>query len=220
MTLDYGRATRTVLPALFAVIARRDRGCRFPGCDRPVSRTQAHHIRHWCQGGTTDEGNLALFCGYHHHVIHRPGWNVKLLPTGRIEAAVFGDTDPSASTRPEGRASQCGWTMTATPYTAVAAPTIRDQSVRDAVLLTSAQQRPATAPAMRLRCAAAPHSQACEPCTWSGRPFSAAWARSLRGGFDCIVLATRLSSVALGRERAGGGRSHGAGGGDHPRRIP
>jgi len=93
-TLDYGRATRTVPANLFTVVARRDQGCRFPGCDRPVSWTQAHHIVHWSHGGTTDEWNLALFCDHHHHVIHRPRWRVRLRPNGVIEV-----TDPSGRIR-------------------------------------------------------------------------------------------------------------------------
>ena len=94
-TLDYGRATRTVPANLFTVIARRDRGCRFPGCDRPVAWAQAHHLKHWIRGGPTDETNCALFCDCHHHVIHRPGWHVEMHPTtGRITV-----TDPNGRIR-------------------------------------------------------------------------------------------------------------------------
>ncbi|HYI62300.1 MAG TPA: DUF222 domain-containing protein [Acidimicrobiales bacterium] len=76
--LDYGRATRVVAAALFAVLVLRDRGCRFPGCDRPPDRCDAHHVRHWIDGGPTNPGNLCLLCAYHHHVIHRPGWSLAM----------------------------------------------------------------------------------------------------------------------------------------------
>src|SRR5690606_26806634 len=33
--LDYGRATRTIPPAVYTSLLLRDVGCRFPGCDRP-----------------------------------------------------------------------------------------------------------------------------------------------------------------------------------------
>ena len=78
--LDYGRATRTVSAALFMVLCLRDKGCRFPGCDRPCRVTDAHHIRHWIDHGETNEHNLVLLCRHHHTVIHREGWTIELHP--------------------------------------------------------------------------------------------------------------------------------------------
>jgi hypothetical protein len=78
--LDYGRATRTVSAALFMVLCLRDRGCRYPGCDRPCHVTDAHHIQHWIDHGETNETNLVLLCRFHHGVIHRPGWTITLQP--------------------------------------------------------------------------------------------------------------------------------------------
>jgi len=60
-----------------ALIAR-DHGCAFPGCNRPPAWTQAHHIRHWINGGTTDLANLILLCGHHHRVIHHDGWDIHI----------------------------------------------------------------------------------------------------------------------------------------------
>ncbi|HEU5152189.1 MAG TPA: DUF222 domain-containing protein [Iamia sp.] len=82
--LDYGRATRTVSAALFTVLALRDHGCRFPGCDRTVHRTDAHHIHHWIDGGHTTETNLVLLCRWHHGVIHRPGWAIEMRPDASV----------------------------------------------------------------------------------------------------------------------------------------
>ncbi len=90
--LDYGRATRIVAAALFAVLVLRDRGCRFPGCDRPADRCDAHHVQHWIDGGPTNPRNLVLLCARHHHVIHRPGWMLTM------------DTDATLHvTSPDGR---------------------------------------------------------------------------------------------------------------------
>ena len=83
--LDYGRATRTVPPAVYTSLVLRDLHCRFPGCDRPPRWTEAHHIKPWEEGGETCLSNLALFCCRHHHLIHEKGWHIKLLPTGTLE---------------------------------------------------------------------------------------------------------------------------------------
>lgn len=85
--LDYGRATRTIPPALYTSLVLRDRGCRFPGCDRPPHWCEGHHLLHWEDGGPTNLTNLALLCSKHHHVIHQPGWHIRLDPTGTIEVA-------------------------------------------------------------------------------------------------------------------------------------
>ena len=58
--LDVGRRTRTVSPALRRALAARDRQCRFPGCQN--RRNDAHHVKHWADGGATALGNLVLLC--------------------------------------------------------------------------------------------------------------------------------------------------------------
>ncbi|RSM89417.1 HNH endonuclease [Kibdelosporangium aridum] len=57
----------------------RDRGCAFPGCERPANVCHSHHIREWLRGGPTALGNLVLLCGRHHRLIHRSEWEVKLV---------------------------------------------------------------------------------------------------------------------------------------------
>jgi len=54
----------------------RDRGCRWPGCERPASWSAAHHLVHWAQGGTTELGNLVLLCHRHHRMVHEGGWQL------------------------------------------------------------------------------------------------------------------------------------------------
>jgi Domain of unknown function (DUF222)/HNH endonuclease len=78
--LDVGRQSRLVTGALRRALVLRDQGCAFPGCDRPPRWADAHHIVHWSDGGSTDLGNLALLCGYHHRLIHHSDWQVRINP--------------------------------------------------------------------------------------------------------------------------------------------
>jgi hypothetical protein len=71
--LDIGRRTKVVSPPLRRAVIVRDRGCRFPGCDRPHTWCDAHHVVHWADGGPTSFDNLLLLCRPHHRLIHRPG---------------------------------------------------------------------------------------------------------------------------------------------------
>jgi hypothetical protein len=72
--LDVGREHRTAPKWMRRAIAVRDRGCRFPGCQRRPNRCEAHHVWAWEDGGPTAIRNLVLLCSFHHHVVHRPGW--------------------------------------------------------------------------------------------------------------------------------------------------
>ncbi|MET0903310.1 MAG: HNH endonuclease signature motif containing protein, partial [Acidimicrobiales bacterium] len=84
--LDYGRATRSIPPAVYTSLVLRDWGCRFPGCDRPAEWCEGHHVWHWEDGGPTNLSNLVLLCSKHHHVIHLPDWRLELKPDGTLEA--------------------------------------------------------------------------------------------------------------------------------------
>ena len=88
--LDVGRKTRTVPPALRRALTARDRRCRFPGCQ--VRHCDAHHVRHWAQGGATKLENLLLLCRVHHRAVHEEGFKVTLRDDG--DACFF---------RPDGR---------------------------------------------------------------------------------------------------------------------
>ncbi len=72
--LDIGLQTRNPSPAQRRALLLRDRGCRFPGCDRPPDWCQPHHIIHWAHGGPTDLANLVLLCSHHHHLVHEGGY--------------------------------------------------------------------------------------------------------------------------------------------------
>jgi len=71
--LDVGRRTRTIGPALRRALFVRDGGCVHPGCDRPPSWCEGHHLKHWVDGGTTDLANLVLLCRRHHRAQHEGG---------------------------------------------------------------------------------------------------------------------------------------------------
>jgi uncharacterized protein DUF222/HNH endonuclease len=71
--LDVGRTTPVVPAGLRRAVTARDRGCRFPGCDRPPPWCDAHHVLHWADGGATSASNLVLLCRRHHRMVHAPG---------------------------------------------------------------------------------------------------------------------------------------------------
>jgi Domain of unknown function (DUF222) len=91
MVIDVGRATRTVSPPTMRALRVRDKGCRFPGCDRQVSWSSPHHIIYWSRGGPGKLPNLVLLCYFHHRLVHEGGWQVvkagrefKFLPPDRV----------------------------------------------------------------------------------------------------------------------------------------
>lgn len=79
--LDVGRRTPVVSPAMRRAVVLRDGGCRFPGCDRPHAWCDAHHVRHWLDGGETALPNLVLLCRPHHRLVHA-GFRVVMEGSG------------------------------------------------------------------------------------------------------------------------------------------
>ncbi|MBA2574013.1 MAG: DUF222 domain-containing protein, partial [Nocardioidaceae bacterium] len=69
--LDHGTGKRLFDRHQRVALGVRDRGCVFPGCNRPPSWTEAHHITPWSHGGPTDLANGCLLCGFHHRLIHQ-----------------------------------------------------------------------------------------------------------------------------------------------------
>ena len=91
MVIDVGRATRTVSPPMRRALRVRDKGCRFPGCDRQVNWTSPHHIEFWARGGPNNLPNMVLLCFFHHRLVHEGGWQVikagrefQFLPPERV----------------------------------------------------------------------------------------------------------------------------------------
>jgi hypothetical protein len=91
MVIDVGRATRVNSAPRRRALRVRDKGCRFPGCDRPVNWSTPHHIVAWTRGGRSSLSNLILLCHYHHRLVHEGGWQVikagrefRFLPPERV----------------------------------------------------------------------------------------------------------------------------------------
>jgi hypothetical protein len=76
-TIDVGREQRLFTPRQRTVLGVRDGGCRFPGCEKPPSWCEAHHIEYWAKDhGRTDTQNGILLCRYHHMLIHNKNWEI------------------------------------------------------------------------------------------------------------------------------------------------
>ena len=84
VVLDYGRAVRSATTEQFNALVIRDGGCRWPGCDNPPHRCDAHHLQDWDHDGPTDLNNLALLCRRHHRIGHRKNWRVHLEPDNTL----------------------------------------------------------------------------------------------------------------------------------------
>jgi Domain of unknown function (DUF222) len=84
VVIDVGRARRTISGPARKALNVRDRGCTWPGCERPASWTSGHHLRHWIHGGTNAPGNLTLLCYRHHWNVHEGGWQIVRDDDGRI----------------------------------------------------------------------------------------------------------------------------------------
>ncbi len=82
--IDIGRAKRTISGPARKALNIRDRGCTWPGCERPASWTSGHHIRHWIHGGTNEPLNLTLLCYRHHWMVHEGNWQIVRGDDGRI----------------------------------------------------------------------------------------------------------------------------------------
>jgi hypothetical protein len=76
--LDVGREHRLFTKRQRLALAVRDGGCRAPGCDRPPSWCEAHHVQAWGRDrGGTDVANGILLCKHHHLLFHTNGWQIR-----------------------------------------------------------------------------------------------------------------------------------------------
>jgi len=75
--LDVGRERRLFTRAQRIAIAVRDRGCVFPGCNRPPSECEYHHNDHWWDHhGRTDVDDGVPVCRNCHLRLHNQGWRI------------------------------------------------------------------------------------------------------------------------------------------------
>ena len=93
--LDAGREQRLFTRTQRTALGVRDGGCRFPGCDKPASWCEAHHINYWARdNGLTNVGDGILFCRYHHMLIHNKGWEIIRNADGRYWLKPPKERDP------------------------------------------------------------------------------------------------------------------------------
>ncbi|NQX18146.1 HNH endonuclease signature motif containing protein [Rathayibacter sp. VKM Ac-2857] len=91
--VSVGRTWRVPPPQMRLHLQLRDQTCRFPGCTRSSSTSEADHTLEWRNGGETSLENLVSLCTSHHHVRHGEQWSYKRIddhgtlewtsPTGR-----------------------------------------------------------------------------------------------------------------------------------------
>ena len=81
--LYLGRAARTASTAQRLALFARDRGCTRPNCTAPASRSQAHHITNWRDGGLTNVDTMTLACGRDNRLADTGGWSTTMGPDGR-----------------------------------------------------------------------------------------------------------------------------------------
>lgn len=97
--LDLGTARRLYDRPQRLALALRDGGCIWPGCDRPPSWCEAHHITPWSEGGPTDLDNGCLLCSFHHHLVHKGEWQIRMAPDGVPEVIPPPRLDPARQPR-------------------------------------------------------------------------------------------------------------------------
>src|SRR5476651_1792052 len=94
-----GQTSRSISGSQRKALVVRDKGCRFPGCDRPADWTDVHHLKHWADGGKHVMDNLILLCRRHHRMVHEEGWQLVITAGGEIVALTpdrfaFGSVPP------------------------------------------------------------------------------------------------------------------------------
>ena len=74
--IDVGRGNRVIKGAKRRALIARDQHCQWPGCERPASWCDGHHLHHWIDGGSTNLENMILLCGRHHRMVHEGDWQI------------------------------------------------------------------------------------------------------------------------------------------------
>jgi hypothetical protein len=76
--LDFGREQRFFTRRQREALALMWGGCAAPGCERPPSWCEAHHIVFWARdGGRTDLDDGILLCRHHHLLFHNNNWEIE-----------------------------------------------------------------------------------------------------------------------------------------------
>ena len=83
---ELSHASRTLPASTRRALEARDRHCVFPGCTRPLSWCDGHHLVWWTRGGATALPNLAMLCRPHHRMVHEENWRLVRQKDGRFSA--------------------------------------------------------------------------------------------------------------------------------------
>ncbi|MER7011305.1 DUF222 domain-containing protein [Saccharopolyspora sp. NPDC000359] len=103
LPLDVGTTQRTAPTHIRAALLQRDGACAFPDCDRPPGTPQAHHIKHWIDGGPTEINNMVMLCPHHHRRIHDRHWSITMRG-GRPMFTPPSSVDMTRRPKPGGKA--------------------------------------------------------------------------------------------------------------------
>jgi hypothetical protein len=90
--LDRGRTCRHADRNQRRALRAMYRTCAIPGCQRHVSITEPHHIRHWEHRGPTDLHNLLPLCKHHHDRSHTEHWDIQMQPDRSLTVTRNGTT--------------------------------------------------------------------------------------------------------------------------------
>jgi hypothetical protein len=75
--LDVGTSQRLVTRPMRRALNARDKGCVV--CGAPPVQCEAHHLKHWVDGGITAVSNLVLLCKRHHLDLHSGHWKIRIV---------------------------------------------------------------------------------------------------------------------------------------------
>jgi hypothetical protein len=106
--LDLGREHRLFQPAQRLALNTTQGGCVWPGCEKPPSFCEIHHIDEWSANGKTDVLDGVLLCKHHHVLLHSNGWKIHRegSPGSRYESSRYENRywiTPPSSADPERR---------------------------------------------------------------------------------------------------------------------
>jgi hypothetical protein len=96
LAIDLGREQRLYNTHQREILAVKWGGCAHPGCNRPPSWCEAHHIKHWKRDqGATDIADGILLCKHHHLLRHNNGWEIGRDDNGDYWLIPPADIDPT-----------------------------------------------------------------------------------------------------------------------------
>lgn len=84
VVIDVGRSQRVINGPKRRALVARDKHCQWPGCERPASWCDGHHIVHWINGGGLELDNMVLLCQRHHWLVHEGGWQLVKSDEGEL----------------------------------------------------------------------------------------------------------------------------------------